>query len=288
MRVTNQSIFNNVQFQIASITSELGKANEMVASGSRINRLSDDPVGLTQALSIKASLKNIEQLESNIALGQSWLEASESALTNTQEIVSDMRALAVQMANATQSATERLSAALTVENMISEIVSLGNSQVAGRYIFAGSETSTQPFDSSGTYSGDTNPFSVKIGKNTNIAVGRDGSDTFGTLFTDLTNLKTALENNDLSGIQAATNALNSIDDHLAEQISDVGSKMLRMETKQSILADLDITSQDRLSKIQDADIAEAITDLNAKELAYEAALAAAAKLMQTTLMDYLK
>jgi flagellar hook-associated protein 3 FlgL len=288
MRVTNQSIFNAIQYHLSNITDKLSQANELVASGKRINKLSDDPLGLTQSLTIKSSLKNIEQLERNISLGRSWLEASESAISAAQDIASETRAIAVQMANTTQGQAERLAAAETVDNMIREVVSLGNSQVAGRYIFSGAKTDTIPFDTSGTYSGDTNPFSIKIGRDSNIEVGRDGSDTFGTIFTDLINLKTALQNNDVNGIKTATSALGSINDHLSSKIADIGSKALRLDTKEAILADLNVSSSERLSNIEDADITEAITDLNAKELAYQAALASASKLMQTSLMDYLK
>jgi flagellar hook-associated protein 3 FlgL len=63
--------------------------------------------------------------------------------------------------------------------------------------------------------------------------------------------------------------------------------MIRMEIKENILQDMDIANTERLSKIEDADIPEAIIDLKAKEVAYQAALASAAKVLNVSLVDYL-
>jgi flagellar hook-associated protein 3 FlgL len=101
-------------------------------------------------------------------------------------------------------------------------------------------------------------------------------------------LKTALENNDLAGIQDAMSNLDGHFDDISSKISDVGSKMNRMDVKENILQDLNLANTERLSKIEDADLAEAIMELEAKELAYEAALSSSAKLMKLTLMDYIE
>ena len=61
-----------------------------------------------------------------------------------------------------------------------------------------------------------------------------------------------------------------------------------MEIKEKIYQDMDLTNTDRLSKIEDADIAEAIMDLKAKEVAYQAALASAARVLNVSLVDYLR
>ena len=61
-----------------------------------------------------------------------------------------------------------------------------------------------------------------------------------------------------------------------------------METKEKIYQDLKITNTDRLSKIEDADITEAIMDLKSRELVYQAALASSAKVMQLSLVDYFR
>jgi flagellar hook-associated protein 3 FlgL len=297
MRVSQKIIFDTVKLNLANLTEDLNRANMVVATQKRILKLSDDPVGLTQALNIKSTLSNIEQMGRNINMGKSWLTASESALTGVQDLISDMRALCVQMASATTGADERSSAAETVQNTLEELVALANTEVNGRYIFAGSETDATAFtlnsDNSVTYNGDNNAFSIKIGKDATVEVGRDGEAVFGTfglpddIFDTFSDLKTALETNDVGGIQTAMTNLETHFNHVTSEISDVGSKMIRMEIRSSVLQDLDLSGTERLSTIEDAEFTEAIIDLQAKELAYQAALSASARVLQLSIFNYM-
>lgn len=288
MRVANKTIYDSVKYNLGSIYEELNKANEIATTGKRINNLSDDPVGLTQSLNIRSNLASIEQMGRNISYGNSWLTASESAMTSVQNIISDTKVLCIQMANATIGPEQRSWAAGTVQNMLDEIVSLGNTDVAGNYIFAGSKTDTVPFDQDGTYNGDNNPFSIKISKNSTVEIGSDGQAVFGNIFNTLFDLKAALETNDLGGIQDAMGNLDGHFDDISAKISDVGSKMNRMEIKDRIYQGLNFSNTERLSKIEDADIAEAIMNVKAAELTYQTALASSSKVMTLTLVDYLK
>jgi flagellar hook-associated protein 3 FlgL len=292
MRVANQTIYGMVKQNLGNITEELFKTNQVVATGKRIQNLSEDPVGLTQALHIKADLSNMEQLGRNVSFGKSWLSASETALRNVQNLVSDTKAMAVQMASATIGSPESASAAETVQNMLEEIVSLANTDVGGRFIFGGSSTDAAPFAQDGTYNGDNNPFTIKIGQATTVEVGKDGAAVFKSpgmdIFQTLTDLKTALENNNVGGIQTAIGELGTFFDHMNTQISDVGSKALRMQVKENIFQEIEISKRDGLSQIEDADLAAAITELKAKELAYQAALTSSSRIMELSLANYMR
>jgi len=295
MRVASKTIYDTVKFNLANITEELNKANKVVGTGRRIIGLSDDPVGLTQVLNIKSTLSGIEQLERNISMGKSWLIAAESALTHVQDLISDAKALCVEMATSTTGAASRASAAEDIQGTFDEIVSLANTEVSGRYVFAGSKTDTAPFSQGGTYNGDSNAFKVKIGRDTTVEVGSDGGAVFqpsgaganDDIFQTLSDLKDALEGDNVSGIQVAMSKLDDHLDQISNKISDIGSKMIRMEIKEKIFQDLSLTNTDRLSKIEDADMAEAIIDLKSKELTYQAALASSARVMGLSLLDYL-
>jgi flagellar hook-associated protein 3 FlgL len=288
MRVANKTIYDAVTYNLSNCTQEMNKANEIVSTGKRINNLSDDPVGLTQALNVRSAISNLEQMQRNISRGNSWLASSESALTHVEDIISDTKALCVQMATATTGSAQRLSAAGTVQNMLDEIISLANTNVAGSYIFSGSKTDRTPFSDNGTYNGNSNAFTVKIGKDATVEVGSDGDAVFGNIFSTMADLKTALETNDVGGIQDAMSNLDEHFDDISAKISDVGSKMNRMDVKEKIFQDINLANTDRLSKIEDADMAEAIMELKAREFTYQAALSSSAKLMTLTLMDYMK
>jgi len=274
------------------------KAQEVVSSSKRINKLSDDPVGLVTVLDLRSSLSNIDQLSRNVSMGKSWLTASESALDQVNDILTDVKSLTVQMSSATTGSSERANAAGVVDEYLNQIISLSNSQSGGRYIFAGTDTDNAPFELNADetqvdYNGNGKAFSVKIGSNSNIAVGKVGSEIFGenwdnnNIFKTLSDLKTSLQNNDISGIQDAMGNLDQHMDKINSEISDIGGKAKRMEVKENIIADLKLNYTERKSSLEDADIAEAVIALNAKQLAYNAALTSASKIMGKSLVDYL-
>lgn len=298
MRVATKTLYDNMIANLGIITEDLKYANETVVTGKRINKLSDDPVGLNSVLNLHSARLNIEQLHRNIDMGRTWLNTVESALSNVGDLIADAKALSIQMANGTVGLNERLSAASSVQNYLEELKALANTDVNGRYIFAGTKTDTAPFDfdlmgANGIYTGNNNPFAVKIGKNMNIEVGRDGETVFGAnataddIFKTLIDLKTALESNDLSGIQAQMARLDNHFDKINTTISDTGQKEIRLDVRKGIISDLDFAYTERLSKLEDADMINAIMELKKKETTYQAALAAAGKVMRLSLVNYI-
>ncbi|GAB6144619.1 flagellar hook-associated protein FlgL [Desulfocicer niacini] len=290
MRIANTMVYNMVRSNLGNITSDLNDATETAITGKRILKLSDDPIGLTKSLGIRSSLDGFEQVERGISLGNTWLTASENTLTQTQNLVTDTKTLAIQMANAPISHAERQSAAGIVQNTMEEIISLANIKVDDRYLFSGSQTNVPAFtldeENTANYNGDSNPFSIKIGDST-VTIGNDGEELFGNLFDTLKDFKAALEGDDLTGINTAMTALEEDFNRLNTAISTVGTKMNRMDIKSAIYQDLTLSETERLSGIENVDITEAITNLQQKQLVYQAALASSSKVMELSLLDYL-
>ena len=104
----------------------------------------------------------------------------------------------------------------------------------------------------------------------------------------MSNIAKDLQSNNTSGISSALDILETNSDYISNKISDIGSKMLRMEIKENILTDLSLANTERLSLLEDADITEAIIELKSKELAYQAALASSARVMELSLVDYIR
>jgi flagellar hook-associated protein 3 FlgL len=298
MRIASKTVYAKIVSNLNSVYSDMAKAQETVSSAKRINRLSDDPVRLVTVLDLRSSISNIEQLSKNVSMGKSWLTLSESALTQVNDILTDVKALTIQMASATTGASERSNAAGVIQPNLEQILAIANSQIGGKSIFAGTDTDKTPFSLNAAgnqvdYSGNETAFSINLGAGTKVAVGKVGSEVFGenwdsdNIFKTMVDLKTAFQNNDLSGIQTA---MGNLDKHLSKintEISDVGGKYNNMEVKDNIIADLKLNYTDRKSSLEDADIAQAVIDLNAKQLAYNAALTSASKVMQMSLVDFL-
>jgi flagellar hook-associated protein 3 FlgL len=301
MRVSNQSTFDAIKYQLTQSAASLVKANALASSGKKINKLSDDPIGMVQVLSLKESLSNMDQLSRNISTARNWLDGGETSLDSVKTIITDMKTLCVQMANGTVGSSERSSAAVQVEGALEQVVALANTQANGQYIFAGTNTDTKPFeiqrDGRGnptgvSYSGNDDPFSIKIGKDTSVQVGQSGQAVFGDgstegIFKTLIDLKGYLESNDVAGIEQSMTALDTDLDQAISTVSDIGAKGVQLDTKDTILQDMKLSYQTRQSSLEDADILSAVSDVQSKETAYQAALASSAKVMQVSLLDYL-
>lgn len=298
MRIASKTLYDRITSSLQSTYSDMFKAQEVVSSAKRINKLSDDPVGLVTVLDLRSSLSNIEQLGINVSMGKSWLTSSESALTQVNNILIDLKALTVQMSSANVGASERENAAVIVEEYLNELISLANSKSGDRYIFAGTETGTAPFELNETtgevdYNGSTTDFSIKIGSELNIAIGKVGTEIFGenwddnNIFKALVDLQGYLESNDVTGIQEI---MGRLDEHMIKinaEVSEIGGKTIRMQVKENIIEDLKLNYTDRKSQLEDADITEAMIDLNSRQVAYNAALSSASKVMQLSLVDFM-
>jgi flagellar hook-associated protein 3 FlgL len=298
MRVANKTIYDGTIRNLGMTSSGMVEANETVSSNKRINKLSDDPVGLVAVLGLRSSLSNLSQMERNISMGNSWLKASESALTQINNILTSTKELTVAMSSANTNASQRANNVDLVDGYLKEIISLSNSNVGGRYIFGGTNTDTIPFelDTAGTlvtYSGNDTEFAINIGKDSVVPVGRDGKDVFGAnwddsnIFKTLMDLKTSLGSNDIAGIQDAMTKLDAHMKSINATISDIGGKTIRLEVKQEVVTDLKLTDTERMSELEDADLAAAVINLKSKELAYNAALSSSAKLMELSLVNFI-
>jgi flagellar hook-associated protein 3 FlgL len=284
--------------RIQQLTEGLNTVNEKLSSQKKINRPSDDPLGAALAIGYRNLLSQVDQYGRNLNTGKSWMDSSESALSQSQDVVTKAKEIAVQMANATQSAATRSNMAVEVGHLLDQAISLGNTQVGGKYVFAGYRTGTTPFVKTvdlvggfdtAQYNGDGNDFQVTIGQDETLTVGRNGQTVFvaSTLFETLGNFKLALETNDVAGIQQALTGLDGSLDHFNDQLADVGPRANRLETRQSILQTMTLDFTEQLSAIEDVDIAEMSIELKQVEMAYQAALMTTARVGNLSLTDYM-
>jgi flagellar hook-associated protein 3 FlgL len=145
MRVSNRGLYYNVNLQLGNIAEQLKQINEQIASQKRINKPSDDPIGITQALRLKKVLSQIGQYGKNIQHGQSWLSITDSALQTVNGLIVRGKEIANQMATGTYGEDQRSNAAQEVKNIIAQLVQVGNTKLIGRYIFSGYQEDTAAF-----------------------------------------------------------------------------------------------------------------------------------------------
>ena len=294
MRVTQKAIYESTRFRLGKITTDLTEANLVVTTGKRINYLKDDPVGMSQVLSLKSNLSNLDQITRNTAMGRTWLNGGETALSSVSDMISKSKAVAVAMNNGTVDSAGRSAAAEEIRGYLMQIESIANTRVNDQYIFGGTKTDTIPFalddrqnPTTATYSGNSTAFTVKTGKDTTVEVGHDGSTLFPNLFSSMIDLLNGLEANDVTRIGISIDNLGTNFDTINNAVAEIGSKVVRIDTKEKIIADLDLSYRENLAEVEEADIVEAISKLKATELAYQAALTSSSKLMNISLVDYM-
>ena len=122
MRVPNISMYDTSRYQLGNLTERLSKTNQVVSTLKRINEMADDRVGLSQVLSLKTSIGNLEQLNKNIAMGKTWLDGAETSLQTVQDQLNQAKTLSSQMVNASTSADERKDAVEIVRGIIDQVL----------------------------------------------------------------------------------------------------------------------------------------------------------------------
>lgn len=144
MRVTNGMMLNTVTRNISLSQERYLAITTMASSGRRLNRPSDDPLGVTKDLGFRATLSEITQFRKNIEQAKSWLTFSDEAMGNINELISSAKELSVQMTNDTYDASARSSAATQVGEIFDQILDAINTQFEGNYLFSGTKTDTKP------------------------------------------------------------------------------------------------------------------------------------------------
>jgi len=185
MRITNQLQQSNALQNIFRITEDLFAANQRVATGKRINKPSDDPLGMQDTLTLRSSIAQIQQFGRNIDNNRLYLNTADTALDSVGLGITRARELAEANIGSTSSAQTRAMAALEIQSILDQTIQEANTQVKGHYIFGGTELLNAPYQANGSglgavYSGNSDTLEVEVGANLTIPITRPGSEVFGT------------------------------------------------------------------------------------------------------------
>ncbi|MBW2636545.1 MAG: flagellar hook-associated protein FlgL [Deltaproteobacteria bacterium] len=148
MRISENIKFNTIVDNMFKSQNSYNKLAEKIASLKKINRPSDDPIGMSRVLNLRESRASIGQYTRNMDSCESWLTITESKLSAAGDLLAKAREVAVAQSTATSSAESRSSEAETVQQLIDEMLALANSKYDGRYLFSGAKAGEVPFSSS--------------------------------------------------------------------------------------------------------------------------------------------
>jgi len=288
LRVTHQSTSGSVLQYLRQQKDQSLKIQETIATGKQVNQPSDDPQAISQILNMRQVLSSLNQYQRNITQAELRTHALETTLAAVDDLIDTARDLGE---NAGENPDMQSALADQVSQIRDQVIQLANTRLGDIYLFAGHNTAVAPFQDDGTYTGDSGSFHVRVGQSSEIMLKADGDTVFKTqedIFSILEVLETALETNDNVQIQDQTTALNRFQNHLRTVRADIGISMDQLEVSRHYLDLFAHNMENIQGDLEEADITEAVLALQLQNTVYEAALTAAADLLQTNLIQFLR
>ncbi|CAM3669240.1 flagellar hook-associated protein FlgL [Nocardioides zeicaulis] len=294
-RVTQSMLSDRSMSRLQSSLTRMGEIQEHLSTGRVLNRASDNPGDAATAMRLRAAVNAQQQYARNAEDGQGWLDSLDSTLGTAGDVVRRARELGSQGVNGAMSQQSRESLAVEVDQIRTGLLASANTSYVGRPVFGGTTAGSKAFTETAgvvTFAGDTNPVNRTVADGVTIDVSSSGPAAFGpdgdNVFDHLTALSAALRSGDTAGIQAGISALSGDGDRLVVARAGVGARTNAIEAAATKAGDTELSLTNSLSEIENADLPKTLMDLKMQETAYQAALAATARVLQPSLVDFLR
>lgn len=291
MRV-NPDHTSNLLSALQRISSEEGTVLRQLASGKRIENPSDDPAGLAALVQLQNSDENSQQYVRNGSAVRTQMQMADSTLSSAIIGLERALALGVRGGNSTLNETDRNSIALEIEGVQAHMLDLANSSLQGTYLFAGTDATSKPFDSSAanvSYQGNANTNQVQIGEGLWIRAGVPGNAVFGddggNVFDALTTLAAAVRTG--GDVEAAIVAVRISRDRVSSARVVYGNSLNQLDSAELVMNQRHLQLTEQETKLAGTDMADAATRLSSAETARNALLATIKRANGTSLFDFL-
>jgi flagellar hook-associated protein 3 FlgL len=291
MAISDLSLFNSMTYALDQTTSNLQNIQQELASGKQVVQPSDNLVnyGEAQLLSAQASAVN-----NDINTGQQvqgTLTTADNAMSEVGNWLNSAISIATQGADGSVSAAQMTTLAGQVQSILQQVISAGNAQYDGQYMFGGSQTAVPPYDATGNYAGDSSPNFATFSDGTQIQNTFDGSAVLGDanngVIGTLTALQAALQAGDKTGTAATLSELQTSLQNVATARGVVG---VNEQSLQNFLTNANTESttlQGSISNLTDTDVAQAALDEQQATLQEQALTSMASDLGKLPLVDIL-
>jgi flagellar hook-associated protein 3 FlgL len=298
MRISNNSVSDGIIRQIQQLTADQAKLQLQVSTGRRITQPEDDPAAVGRVLDLQSEQRQIEQYGNNAARALSLAQSSFSGLQGLKR-VSD-RAGEIGTLGAGALGPDALSSyGIEVDQLIEQGLQLGNTRSGTDYIYGGTAVDVPPFvatrDSAGKIvsianQGNANQAVIPLSEATSVAPSTSASDNSGiaSFLASLIALRDGLNSGDTSVVRTTRPALANGENSIVSAMANNGGIQTRIEAAQSQQKDRTASLASLVSTESSVDLPTTIVKLNQTQTAYQAALASAAKIMNLSLLDYLK
>jgi flagellar hook-associated protein 3 FlgL len=298
-RVTQNMITSRSMVNLQGSLARLSRTQEQLSTGRVINRPSDDPVGTTTAMRLRSSLAQAAQHQRNAEDGAGWLQMVDTTLTGSTEILRRAKELGIQGVNGANGPSAMAALGQEVSRLRDALLSTANTTYLGRPIFGGVSTGTTAYDASGTYVGTPGAGVMRtIATGDRVRVDQDaaaafgpnnpGSPPTGDVFADLAQLSADLTSGNLAGVRTGLDALDTGLERMTSALADVGTRANRLDRAIQAAKDATLTQTQSLTEVENVDLAAATVQLKMQEVAYQAALGATSRVIQPSLLDFMR
>lgn len=299
MRITNSITTQGALRMLLTNQRQINAASERVSTGLRFTRASEDPSAAAQVMRASTSLRAIEQYRRNVGAARTRLDTEETVLDQLSNTLMRARELGIAQASGTASAETRRMAQAEVDQLLGHAVSLANTRVNGGHLFGGERPDVAPFTivtGGATYdfgtASPTGVMQVEVADGQMIGTGHDGTAVFGSQaagpLAALRQLAQALHADDPAAISAANAVLEQEFDAVQGLIGEVGAWTGQLQVTEANLDALETTLTAFKADVSEVEFEEAVTELVARQTAYQAAMLATSKVMGMNLTDYLR
>lgn len=284
---------NNLLRNLTSSSGQMYKYMEQLYTGKKITKPSDDPMVAMKGIAFRTELAQVKQYERNTSEVDNWLNNTDSALNQASLAMQRLKELAVTASNGTNNESEYQSIVEEVKQLREHLVDIANTNVNGKYIFNGTDSNIKPvtIDENGDIVADfaNDDVVIEVSAGVRMKANMDGSTPFGEngeLFDAVDDFIARLESGE--DINQSIDELDASFQNVVNARTEVGSRMNRLELVENRLADQKLVATKTLSDNEDVDYAEAITNLITQESLHRAALSAGSRIIQPSLVDFLR
>lgn len=322
MRLTNNMIMRKYMANLNTSLTTLNNLNEQVSSGMKFSKMSEDPATALKAFQVRRNLSQITLYKSNVLDIQNSLSDIEFSISNLNTTLSDINVQIIQGRTGTYNASDKIVIANTLKDMQQQILEISNSKFSGKFIFGGPNVMQPPFtlgtDNKLLYNGvdvDTGTFTneaiyvdIGLGLSTDTAgniipqsafnKSHPGSELLGTgvdadgisnnLYNVVGEIAKMFETNDLTNIDKYVNKFSKNVEEVMVQYANVGEKSKSLEYLSNRLDTDENNALHKQNDLEAVDLAKSILDFKNQEMSYNAALQMGAKILQLSLVDYLR
>ncbi len=312
MRSVDSATYRSLLQNINKTGESLNTLRLAASTGKKLNKASDDPTAVRPVLNARAQIQVNDRYIRAADTAMDKLASAETLMEQTENVLVRAKEIAISANNGAMNASDRTSMADQIATLKSELLGVANGQVTGRYTFSGFADTTAPFTENPAYdpvldprpvlyNGDQGIMNLEIAPGEQVAVNIPGAEMFlgdadgdgatdpgaTDVFSVLTRIEEALRANDPAAVEAELEPLEAGTEQLRRHRGKLGNTAARVENAKGQMENSKIDMQEILSRMEDVDLIEAITEMTKQEQALEAAFNVTSRVSQISIMDFL-